>query len=214
MEKQDNAIIGIYKITSPSGKIYIGQSINILKTWKHRYNNLNDRLKKQPKIYNSLLKYGPEAHKFEIIEECLIEELDNKESYYKLLYINEYGWDKALFCEIYDTNKGGFKSKETCDKIGKAHKGKLISYETKQKMRIAKIGNKQSEKVCLLRSNKMKGNTFNIGKKHSLETKQKISASLKGKPKKKGYKLTEEHKQKLSESIKKSKALGKAKIGN
>ena len=42
-------ISGIYKITSPSNKIYIGQSINIYSTWKYRYMNIAT-CKRQPKI--------------------------------------------------------------------------------------------------------------------------------------------------------------------
>ena len=48
-------MIGIYKITSPSGKIYIGQSKDIEKRFK-AYKNL--KCKGQPYIYRSLLKYG------------------------------------------------------------------------------------------------------------------------------------------------------------
>ena len=73
------AIIGIYKITSPSHRIYIGQSINIEQRWE-KYNYLN--CKSQPSIYNSLKKYGPQNHTFEIIEECKVEELDKKETYW------------------------------------------------------------------------------------------------------------------------------------
>lgn len=56
---------GIYKITSPSGKIYIGQSTNIEKRIS-RYKTLS--CKKQVKLYNSLKKYGWDLHLFEIIE--------------------------------------------------------------------------------------------------------------------------------------------------
>jgi len=59
-------MIGIYKITNPKGKIYIGQSINIKRRF-NEYKRLN--CSQQPKIYNSLLKYGSDNHKFEIIEE-------------------------------------------------------------------------------------------------------------------------------------------------
>jgi excinuclease UvrABC nuclease subunit len=34
MKKQENVIIGIYKITNPNRKIYIGQSTNIYRRWK------------------------------------------------------------------------------------------------------------------------------------------------------------------------------------
>ena len=52
-------IIGIYKITSPSNKIYIGQAVNILKRWKD-YKSIKNR--NQPKLDNSLNKYGFENH--------------------------------------------------------------------------------------------------------------------------------------------------------
>ena len=59
---------GIYKITSPTGKIYIGQAVDVNKRWSE-YNLNNSNLIKQPKIYRSLIKYGIDNHKFEIIEE-------------------------------------------------------------------------------------------------------------------------------------------------
>jgi group I intron endonuclease len=58
---------GIYKITSPSGSVYIGQTLTTFqKRWSYYY-----RLKcgKQPKLFASLNKYGPLKHHFEIIEE-------------------------------------------------------------------------------------------------------------------------------------------------
>ena len=48
-------MIGIYKITSPSNKIYIGQSINIERRF-NSYKNLS-HCKQQIKLYNSLQKY-------------------------------------------------------------------------------------------------------------------------------------------------------------
>ena len=76
-------IIGIYKITSPTGRIYIGQSVNIKKRWTY-YRNLD--CKGQPALYRSFLKHGLENHIFEILEECHIEELSIREHYYQELY--------------------------------------------------------------------------------------------------------------------------------
>ena len=53
-------MIGIYKITSPTNKIYIGQSINIEKRFLN-YNSIN--CKKQIRLYNSFKKYGFDKHK-------------------------------------------------------------------------------------------------------------------------------------------------------
>ena len=64
---------GIYKITSPTGCIYIGQSIK-LHIRKNQYKN--GFYIGQRKLGNSINKYGWEKHTFEIICECKIEELD------------------------------------------------------------------------------------------------------------------------------------------
>lgn len=77
-EKFEKKIVrtGIYKITSPTGRIYVGKSKDIRKRWM---SYLNIRCKSQPKLYRSLVKYGPKAHKFEVLEECLYEQLDDRE---------------------------------------------------------------------------------------------------------------------------------------
>ena len=72
-------ICGIYKITSPVNKIYVGQSINIYKRWLS-YKRLC--CKSQRKIYNSLKKHGVQNHKFEIIIECKKEKLNELEKFY------------------------------------------------------------------------------------------------------------------------------------
>ena len=54
-------MIGIYKITSPTNKIYIGQSIDIENRFT-KYKSLD--CKNQVRLYNSLKKYGFDKHKF------------------------------------------------------------------------------------------------------------------------------------------------------
>jgi group I intron endonuclease len=109
-------MIGIYKITSPSEKVYVGQSINIEDRWKKYERFLTNKKSVGPKIYNSLQKYSPENHIFEIIEECSLEQLNEREAHYKQQFINEFGWKMALFCELYD-NGGGPRSEEIKNKI-------------------------------------------------------------------------------------------------
>ena len=48
-------MIGIYKITNPNGKVYIGQSVDIEKRLSN-YKRLSQSILEQPAIYNSLLK--------------------------------------------------------------------------------------------------------------------------------------------------------------
>ena len=84
-------MIGIYKITNPKGKVYIGQSINIVRRMKS-YSKMY--CKQQPKIYNSLKKYGWENHEFDVLVECKIKELNFLETLYKKFYLNKLkGWE-------------------------------------------------------------------------------------------------------------------------
>ena len=59
-------MIGIYKITNPKGKVYIGQSTNIVERWEkgHKYGSGCGT-----KLKNSFNKYGWKEHKKEIIED-------------------------------------------------------------------------------------------------------------------------------------------------
>lgn len=132
--------IGIYKITSPSGKIYIGQSKNIEKRWEKNYKKT--QCKNQPKIYNSLKKYGPDNHVFEIIEECLFELLLQREAHWKIYYLDQENnnWKNMLFCNLYDR---GPKSQETKDKIRNGMLGLVKSQETKDKIKLNSPLNKK-----------------------------------------------------------------------
>lgn len=119
-------IIGIYKITSPSNKSYIGQSVNILDRWQH-YERLN--CKDQPSIYSSLQKYGVENHTFEIIEECLLEQLDERE-----LYWGEYYnvLKEGLNCRLGEGR--GVCNEETKQKISQSNKGKKFTSKHRNNM--------------------------------------------------------------------------------
>jgi group I intron endonuclease len=162
-------IIGIYKITSPSGKIYIGQSINIHRRFKE-YKRMS--CFQQPKIYNSLKKYSPENHIFEIIEECLIEQLNEKEKYYKI-YFNSI--NEGLNCELND-NGVGPRSKEVKDKIGKFHKGNKYN-----------LGKKRSDETKFKQSEIAKSQMW----------RKDVGLKQKGKSK-----HTEEHINKMNKKIK------------
>jgi group I intron endonuclease len=176
-------MIGIYKITSPSNKIYIGQSIDIKHRWKV-YNYLN-KASIGPKIYNSLQKYGYENHKFEIIEECSLKQLNEREIYWKQQELNKVNnnFDKVLFCELYDVG-GGPRNKETNLKISQTKKGYIMSKETREKISETKKDKPSSKKGCTLPE----------------EAKRKISKANKGKiPWNKGISLSEKTKKRMSD---------------
>jgi group I intron endonuclease len=132
-------MIGIYKITSPTNKIYVGQSINIEKRFK-QYKRLD--CKKQPKLYNSLQKHGVDAHIFEILEECSLDELNVKEVFWKQKYntISE-----GLNCELFDIGQGP-RSTHVKNKISKSMLGKTKTEEHCKNLSIAKTGIPSSRK--------------------------------------------------------------------
>lgn len=91
--------IGIYKIISPSGRIYVGQSENIETRWRdYKYS------KSQTRLIRSFKKYGIDNHIFEIIEECTLEQLTNRENFWQIHY--DVISEKGLNCHIVDVNTG------------------------------------------------------------------------------------------------------------
>lgn len=110
MEKE--TICGIYKITSPTGKIYIGQSKNILKRSKS-YKLL--LCKRQPRVYQSIRKHGWASHVFEIVEKCEIEDLNCRERYWQDFYnvLGKKGLNCVLtFCEGVSLSEEAVKNYE------------------------------------------------------------------------------------------------------
>ena len=158
----------IYKITSPTGKIYIGQTWN-WKTRENFYKTLN--CKTQTGIYNSLLKYGYFAHSIEIIcefpNDILQETLDKYEFIYWEMYKN--CGIKLLNCR--EPGKGGKFSEESKQKLSKALKGRKLSDSHKQK--ITEVNKSETE-----REKRKKALTGHVV---SEETKRKISEKIKQK---------------------------------
>lgn len=76
---------GIYKITNILNQhSYIGQSIDIITRWRH-HRNYPKQYSHYP-LYRAFEKYGLENFQFEILEECLPNELNEKEIYYIALF--------------------------------------------------------------------------------------------------------------------------------
>ena len=135
----------IYKYTSPSGKVYIGQTTNEKKR-KRVFLNENNEDYAGLKINNARKKYGPKSFKYEVLEKIesndiktLSETLDKLECYYIGLYNS--------FENGYNMSKGGDGSRGY--KLTEEHKSKIKNF--------------------LLTKNPFKG------KKHSQKTKDIIS---------------------------------------
>lgn len=102
----------IYKITSPSGKVYIGQTIDYERRMS-TYLRSHKSVKGQKKLYNSFIKYGVDKHLFNIIEEIPKEELNKREIFWILKYNSIR---KGLNITIGGNNSYGYKMKESTKK--------------------------------------------------------------------------------------------------
>ena len=114
---------GIYMWTSPSGKSYIGQSVDLQKR-KGAFLRFGDRYGGQ-KINCARKKYNHKSlWNYTILEYCDIDELDEREEYY---------------ISLYNTINNGYN----CESGG--HENKIVSDESKQKMSEAMKGKRCGE---------------------------------------------------------------------
>lgn len=150
------AIIGIYKITNPNGRVYIGSSIDI-KRRISQYKRIKEN-EKQRKLFNSLQKYGFEVHKIEILCECSFNQLYELERYYGQLYNATSSFN--LNCHL--PNFGDEKM--------------IISEETKLKISMGRKGEKHwNYGKPLSEETRLKLSKAHTGKKHTKEHRQKVS---------------------------------------
>lgn len=183
----DKKIIkGVYCLTSPSGKRYvgIGMSKKGIKVRWDSYKNLN--CNRQPKLYKALKKYGPENFKYEVILET--DDADN--AYRSEMYLidvwnlqdNEFGYNIDAGGSCGRLNKK--LSKEEIEKRTKTRKDNgFVSWNKGLKNPYSK---ETLLKMSASRTPKL------IGQKRSEEVKQKMR---KPKPPR-----TKEHCENLSKS--------------
>ena len=195
-------ICGIYKITSPTGKIYIGQSIDIKRRWRY-HRHLSDSYHINI-LYRSFIKHGVDNHKFEILEECDRKLLNERERF----YIEKYDTFQTL--NGMNLTKGGDSkvefSESTIQKISLAKKGKrpvhLIGYthsdETKELLKQKSIGNKNWLGKHHSEETKEKLRIISTGRTCFEETRRKIGLKNKGNKSRLGFTYTEDEKKEIA----------------
>ena len=122
---------GIYSIVHiESNRMYIGSTVLFYKRWGHHRMELRQGVHLNKRLQNFWNKYGEEAFKFDIVETIespIKENLEQREQY----WIDYYQ----------SSNRNiGFNLR----KIAQNNLGFKMSDETKQKMRLAHLGKKQS----------------------------------------------------------------------
>jgi group I intron endonuclease len=181
---------GIYKITSPTGKVYVGQAIDIEKRWA-RY-LLPNNCVQQVRLFRSFTKYSAIAHIFEVLEECEEVNLNVRERYWQDFY--DVLSPNGLNCKLTQTqDRNGRLSEGTKRRISETKKGRLFSEEHKKSMSEVRKGKSLSEDTKKKMSEAHKGRKK---KPFSEEHKRKISEVQKGKS------LSEKHKKQISEALK------------
>lgn len=132
----------IYALTSPTGRIYIGQTVVDLPTrWsQHVYCAKSGH---RSKLYTSMQKYAPELWTREVVARCSgQEQLDATE----VMFIKAFG-----DLNLKSGGRAGKHSPETRAKISAAHMGKKQgppSAETRAKQSATMMGRKNSPAHC------------------------------------------------------------------
>jgi len=166
-------MIGIYKITSPTGRVYIGQSVDVERRFIE-YKNMSNCIN-QIRLKSSFVKYGVDSHLFEVICECSIGELNALERSYQEQY-NVLS-SKGLNCKLTSTeDKKSIASEETRYKISKALTGRRLSKEHAMKGALSRVGHvmKEESKIKAVEARRRNGSyTF------SEEHKKKLSIAAK-----------------------------------
>lgn len=130
-------IIGIYAIINiANGKLYVGSSIHCRKRWIVHKHTLNYNTHYNPYLQNAWNFYGVDSFELKILET-----VDDKS---KLLEREQY-WINKTKCynenfgynsrRIPNRNAGLWHTDETKIKISLGGKGRIVSDETKQRMR-------------------------------------------------------------------------------
>ena len=158
--KKDFNFSCIYKLTSPSGKIYIGQA----QTMYLRFRDYR-RPRATKYLKRAILKYGLENMTVEILEKDVpLELLDEREQFY-LDTLQPFKNNGYNICKEASTTRGTKKSEE--EKIAMSERAKLRigelnpfygrvhSDETKQQQKEVKLGKKQSKNTVLKRVKKI-----------------------------------------------------------
>lgn len=180
----------IYKITSPEGHVYVGQTRCFIK----RYSQHKSKHGTQSYLHKSFRKHGFESHKFEIIHELPKDTTQDVLDNYECFCIEQY---KECGIVMLNSREGGKNGKPSKEHIGQmvATRKRLGNYIPTESQRLARsIRLKGVYPKGITREHVLKGAKKRIGTKLSEGVKAKISESQKGRQ------HSDETKQSLSDS--------------
>lgn len=192
---------GIYVIlNTKNSKVYIGQSVDIYTRWRKHEEALNRGKHQNRHLQNAWNKYGEKFFRFQILEHCSIDKLDEREQHYLDIYIPK-GICYNIATNVEVPARGRHPSIESRHRMSISQKGRVTSKESRLKISLAHRGRKFSDEHRRKLSEAAKQRTV-----ISDETRNKLSQSRMGsKNHNFGKHLSETHRQKLSKAAKGNK---------
>ncbi len=174
---------GIYRITNTkTDEGYIGQSCDIERRFSEHLTPKN--MLKSGRLCAAMREYGKESFRLDVLELCEIDELCAREIHYIALLQPEYNISRGgkgnlghvVTEEIrqllsfhgkaqWESMTAEHKAHVIAHQLRRPEKGRKISEQTKQKLRLANLGKKQPPEVGMRISAALKGrpkdNSFN-----------------------------------------------------
>jgi len=200
----------LYKMNFPNGKCYVGVTSQVfsIRMAGHKYQaSLEGKKASKQPVHKAIRAFGWDNVEIEVLDKEIPSEnidtleINTIEKYASLITINGYNISPGGVLHKEHSKEtrekiakahlgkqprlGAVLSQETKDKISKAHVGKVISEETKQKLKGLNTGNKfaagnkHTEEFKKRQADRLKGNKINLGRKCSEENKLKSSERMK-----------------------------------
>ncbi len=135
-----NSVSGVYTITAPNSKQYIGSSVNVRMRWNtHKY-HLRHGQHANKHLQNSFDKYGEEAFKFEILLICETKDL----IFFEQRVIDRFDPEFNTY-KIAGSPRGYKHTPEAIEKIRKSstERAKNFSDEHRERISAAMTGRKR-----------------------------------------------------------------------
>lgn len=167
--------VGVYKWTTPSGKIYVGSSVDLKQRKADHLKDLRKGNHKNRHLQNAFRKYGEENFSWEVLEHVSEDGLLLQREEFWIVSLRAA--DRKHGYNINPTATGGTRSAETRARMSAAQmgksKGRILSAEHKAKISSSLMGKVVSPEIRAKLSASRKGMVF------SAEHRAKLSASKK-----------------------------------
>lgn len=166
-------IVGVYRIRNlVTGRSYVGSSLQVEKRLKEHFYNLRRGRHHSAKLQASFGKHGEGSFVGELVEECQLSVLREREQAY--LDAEESASQGYNICPVAGNCAGVKPSSETIALRVLKLRGRRNTPETLNRMRQAALGRVLTEET------KRKLSVARVGKKHSAGAKHKVSLAQRG----------------------------------